>query len=332
MKNTAVLLFLVSLYTGRGNELEAGESTPTAPACYNIRCPYGKTCKPSPKYCFTTPCPQYECVDIDEQDEQDVCDPNPCQSGQKCEPSPKYCFTTPCEQYECVDEYTGNACDSNPCPSGTNCKPANRMCIMLVGVACPQYDCEPSSSSSSSGACAATTCPFGYKCVELDQKPGGCGPFPCPGATCERDYSVGGSNGGGGYNSGNYNNNGNYGGSGYNNNYNNNGKYGGSGYNNNYNYNHNGYYGGSGYNGGSGSGYNDYSNNGKYGGSGYYGAAITAAATAVTATTIMVTGVDCEIAATTLTRDNTPATPIPAHVVQRSDNIEWWSLEPTRLK
>ena len=32
------------------------------PACENAPCPASQTCVPTPKECFTTPCPQYECV------------------------------------------------------------------------------------------------------------------------------------------------------------------------------------------------------------------------------------------------------------------------------
>ncbi|MEN3534224.1 hypothetical protein AAH991_03840 [Microbispora sp. ZYX-F-249] len=40
---------------------ESGACSPGSP-CAAVDCGPGRVCVPSPKQCFTTPCPQYDCV------------------------------------------------------------------------------------------------------------------------------------------------------------------------------------------------------------------------------------------------------------------------------
>ncbi|GAA0819109.1 hypothetical protein GCM10009525_02860 [Streptosporangium amethystogenes subsp. fukuiense] len=42
---------------------QAGKCDPGSP-CAAVNCGPGRVCVPSPKQCFTTPCPQYDCVPI----------------------------------------------------------------------------------------------------------------------------------------------------------------------------------------------------------------------------------------------------------------------------
>ncbi|MEU0477789.1 hypothetical protein ABZ260_01195 [Streptosporangium sp. NPDC006013] len=42
---------------------KAGKCDPGSP-CAAVNCGPGRVCVPSPKQCFTTPCPQYDCVPI----------------------------------------------------------------------------------------------------------------------------------------------------------------------------------------------------------------------------------------------------------------------------
>ena len=95
-------------------------------ACATVMCAFGYRCIETPKACFTTPCPQHECVPInavvmngrnDNEDRPnssrpvldnglpDPCSPNPCPEGKRCFNFPKFCIRAPCPQYGCTDIY-----------------------------------------------------------------------------------------------------------------------------------------------------------------------------------------------------------------------------------
>uniref|UniRef100_A0A914XIM1 BPTI/Kunitz inhibitor domain-containing protein n=1 Tax=Plectus sambesii TaxID=2011161 RepID=A0A914XIM1_9BILA len=103
--------------------------------CHDVQCPPVQVCQPAIKQCFTTPCPQYQCVAdpcatvrcagkcVAENGQakcvndnlNDPCHDVQCPAAQICQPDIKQCFTTPCPQYRCVADPCATARCAGKC-------------------------------------------------------------------------------------------------------------------------------------------------------------------------------------------------------------------------
>ena len=128
-------------------------------ACATVMCAFGYRCIESPKRCFTTPCPQYDCVPIEENDGKaggqtgkaygSRCAAVMCARGYRCVEKPN-------NQFECVKMEENRPTSPNP----------------VVDITKIVYH---------PNACATVLCAFGYRCIEA---PKACFTTPCPQHEC----------------------------------------------------------------------------------------------------------------------------------------------------